>query len=96
MDRGIGFVLYKDETAVSGATSFSIFNGGIEIEIATHPDYRRKALATITASALMLHCLERDLYPSWDGANMESVRLAQKLGYILKEPYDTYFIKNNS
>jgi GNAT superfamily N-acetyltransferase len=92
MDRGIGFAMLKDGKVVCGATSFSIYDDGIEIEIATHPQHRKKGLATITASALILDCMDRGLYPSWDGANIESVKLAQKLGYILKESYDTYFI----
>lgn len=47
----------------------------------------------IVASALILDCLDRGKYPSWDGANSESVELAKKLGYTLKESYDTYFIE---
>ncbi len=65
---------------------------GIEIEIGTRPEYRRKGLATIVASALIIDCLDRGIYPSWDVANTESVALAQKLGYIMEEPYDTYYI----
>lgn len=94
LNRGLGFVLLHGEQIVCGATSFSIYDEGIEIEVATHPEYRRKGLATITASALILNCLEQGLYPSWDGANIESVQLAEKLGYRLHESYDTYFIKS--
>ncbi|MET3658578.1 MULTISPECIES: GNAT family N-acetyltransferase [Sporosarcina] len=92
IDRGVGFAILKEGQVVCGATSFSIYDDGIEIEIATHPQHRRKGLAIITASALILDCLERGIYPSWDGANNESVKLAEKLGYIFKESYDTYFI----
>lgn len=77
---------------VSAATSFSIYDDGIEIEVASHPNHRRKGLATIIASTLILDCLNRGKYPSWDGANEESVELAKKLGYNFKESYDTYFI----
>ena len=83
----------KEGQVVCGATSFSIYDDGIEIEIATHPEHRKKGLATITASALILDCLDRGIYPSWDGANNESVKLAEKLGYVFKESYDTYFIE---
>ncbi|HSJ37158.1 MAG TPA: GNAT family N-acetyltransferase, partial [Planococcus sp. (in: firmicutes)] len=58
----------------------------------TDPQYQRKGLAAITASALILDCLDNGLYPSWDAANAESAKLAEKLGYIFKETYDTYFI----
>ncbi|MGL5086426.1 MAG: GNAT family N-acetyltransferase, partial [Clostridium sp.] len=62
------------------------------IEIDTHPEHRRKGLATVAASALILDCIKRGKYPSWDAANLESVDLAKKLGYVFKEAYDTYFI----
>ncbi|MFD2045485.1 GNAT family N-acetyltransferase [Ornithinibacillus salinisoli] len=92
MNRGVGFAVLHNGKVVCGATSFSVYNDGIEIEIATHPEYRRKNLATVTAAALILYCLDIGIYSNWDGANMESVLLAEKLGYILKESYDTYFI----
>ncbi|WP_307720455.1 GNAT family N-acetyltransferase [Clostridium tagluense] len=41
---------------------------------------------------MILDCLHRGKYPSYDAANLESVALAQKLGYVLDEPYDTYYI----
>ncbi|WP_096435632.1 GNAT family N-acetyltransferase [Alteribacter populi] len=93
INRGVGFAILNEGQVVCAATSFSIYDDGIEIEIATHPNYRRKGLATITASTLIVDCLDRGLYPSWDGANNESVNLAQKLGYIFKESYETYFIE---
>lgn len=94
INRGIGYAISHDGRVVAAATSFSIYDNGIEIEIATDPQYRRKGLAIITASALILDCLDSGNYPSWDAANTESVELAKKLGYIFKEAYDTYFINN--
>lgn len=93
INRGVGYAVLNEGQVVSGATSFSIYDDGIEIEVASHPNHRRKGLATIAASALILDCIDRGKYPSWDGANSESVDLAQKLGYIFKESYDTYFIE---
>ncbi|MFJ8526900.1 GNAT family N-acetyltransferase [Bacillus sp. NPDC094106] len=92
IDRGVGYAILNKGQVVSAATSFSIYDDGIEIEVASHPNHRRKGLATIVASALILDCLDRGKYPSWDGANSESVELAKKLGYTFKESYDTYFI----
>lgn len=94
IDRGVGYAILNKGQVVSAATSFSIYDDGIEIEVASHPNHRRKGLATIVASALILDCLDRGKYPSWDGANSESVELAKKLGYTFKESYDTYFINN--
>jgi RimJ/RimL family protein N-acetyltransferase len=92
INRGIGFCILYDGQVVCGASSYSIYDNGIEIEVATHPKYWRKGLASIAASALILECLDRGMYPSWDAANIESANLAQKLGYVLEEPYDTYYI----
>ncbi|MGD6965669.1 GNAT family N-acetyltransferase [Rossellomorea vietnamensis] len=95
MNRGLGFAVLHEGKVVSAATSFSVYDEGIEIEVASHPDFRRKGLATIAASALIVDCLDRGKYPSWDGANSESVKLAEKLGYVYEESYDTYFIDNH-
>ncbi len=92
--RGVGYAILHDGEVVAAATSFSVYDDGIDIEIATHPEYRRKGLATTVGSALILDCLDSGKYPSWDGANSESVELAKKLGYEFKESYDTYFINH--
>ena len=38
----LGVVILKDVEPVSGASSYSEYRGGIEIEIDTREDYRRK------------------------------------------------------
>lgn len=90
--KGVGFCILHDGQIVCAASSYSVYDDGIEIEIDTHPNHRRKGLATVAASTLILDCLSRGKYPSWDAANLESVHLAQKLGYVLEEVYDTYYI----
>ena len=92
INKGVGYCISHNGQAVCGASSYSVYDGGIEIEVDTHPDHRRKGLATVASSALILDCLDRGQYPNWDAANLESVNLAQKLGYILEESYDTYYI----
>lgn len=96
LERGIGFCISHNGKEVCAATSFSIFDAGIEIEIATDPEFRRKGLATVVASTLMLYCLENGIYPSWDAANLESADLAKKLGYVMDSEYDTYFINSEA
>lgn len=92
MNRGYGFCILYNGEVVCGATSFSIYDGGIEIEVDTNVNHRRKGLATVASSALILDCLEIGIYPNWDAANLDSVNLAQKFGYVLHKPYDTYYI----
>lgn len=89
---GLGAVILKDGEPVSGAASYSGFRGGIEIEIDTREDYRRKGLAYICGAKLILECLSRDWYPSWDAQNKWSVALAEKLGYHFDHEYVAYEI----
>jgi GNAT superfamily N-acetyltransferase len=90
--KGVGFCILHNGQIVCAASSYSVYDDGIEIEIDTHPKHRRKGLATVAASALILDCLHRGRYPSWDAANLESLDLAKKFGYVLDEAYDTYYI----
>ncbi len=92
INKGIGYCIIHNGQVVCGASSYSVYDAGIEIEVDTHPDHRRKGLATVASSALILDCLNRGKYPNWDAANFDSVNLAQKLGYVLEKPYDTYYI----
>lgn len=85
-------VVKKNGVPVSGASSYSVYNGGIEIQIDTRTDYRRQGLAAAAAAGLILECLDRDLYPSWDAANLWSVALAEKLGYQFDHEYDAYHV----
>ena len=89
---GLGVVALKGEELVSGASSYSSYRGGIEIEIDTRKDYRRRGLAYACGAALILACLDRGLYPSWDAQNLASVALAQKLGYHFSHAYPVYEI----
>ncbi len=91
--RGLGFVALWNGTPVSGASSYTVYHGGIEIEIDTRRDFRRRGLATACAARLILACLERGLYPSWDAANPGSLALAEKLGYHADKPYTAYMLE---
>ena len=87
---GRGFVILKDGKIVSGASSYTRYREGIEIEVDTIESERRKHLATVACSALILRCLEEGLYPSWDAQNLNSVHLAEKLGYEFDHEYTAY------
>lgn len=92
-EYGIGSVILKDGEPVAGASSYSGYRGGIEIEIDTREDYRRKGLAYICGAKLILECLERGWYPSWDAQNKGSLALAEKLGYHFDHEYPAYEIR---
>lgn len=90
---GLGVVLLRDGEVVSGASSYSSYQGGIEIEIDTKESYRRNGLALVCGAKLILECLERGWYPSWDAQNLGSVALAEKLGYHFDHIYVAYEIE---
>lgn len=75
---------------VSGASSYTVYREGIEIEIGTKEEYRRQGLAAVCGARLILECMKRGLYPSWDAQNKWSVALAEKLGYHYDRTYPAY------
>lgn len=88
MGKGVA-VMYGEQMA-AGISSYCSFDGGYELEINTHDDFRRKGLGIACAAKFILECLELGLYPNWDAANESSLRMAQKLGYILDKEYVAY------
>lgn len=86
-ELGVGVVICHENAIVSGASSYSRYRDGIEIEIDTKKEYRRKGLAYVCGAKLILECLNRNLYPSWDAQNNISVALAEKLGYHYSHTY---------
>ena len=91
-ELGLGAVILEEGKIVAGASSYSRYCEGIEIEIDTKEEYRRQGLATVCGAQLILECLKRGLYPSWDAQNKWSVALAEKLGYHFSHEYRAYEI----
>ncbi len=89
-EYGLGAVILKDGEPISGASSYAGYLGGIEVEIDTREDWRRRGLAYICGARLILECLRRGWYPSWDAQNKWSVALAEKLGYHFSHEYVAY------
>ena len=95
LELGRGMVILKDGKIVSGASSYTRYREGIEVEVDTKESERRKHLATIVCSALILRCLDEGLYPSWDAQNMNSVKMAEKLGYEFDHEYIAYEVASD-
>ena len=87
LELGRGFVVLKDGKIVSGASSYSRFREGIDIEVGTRKEERHKGLASAVCAALILSCLDEGLTACWDAANIMSVRLAEKLGFSFSHEY---------
>ena len=94
LDIGRGMVVIRSGRIVAGASSYTRYNEGIEIEVDTVEEERRKGLATIVCAALILRCLDEGLYPSWDAQNRISVHLAEKLGYEYDHEYTAYEVSS--
>jgi GNAT superfamily N-acetyltransferase len=91
--RGCGFGILHGGKFVAGASSTAIGGGKLEIEIQTHPDYRRRGLAKAVGAELMLHCFKEGLEPCWDAANPASAALARELGFIAAGKYSAYTLR---
>lgn len=90
---GLGAMLHKDGVILSGASSYTRYREGIEIEIDTRADCRRQGFALLCGAKLILECKKRGLYPSWDAQNPASAALAQKLGYHFSHTYDAIEVR---
>lgn len=95
LELGRGMMILKDGKFVSGASSYTRYKEGIEIEVDTIPSERRKGLASVVCSALILACLDEGLYPSWDAHDMNSVRLSKKFGYEFDHEYKAYEVASD-
>lgn len=96
LKMGRGVVILKDGRIAAGASSYTRYLEGIEIEVSTAEPERRKHLATVACAALILNCLEEGLYPSWDASNMNSVHLAEKFGYEFDHAYAAYEVASKA
>ncbi len=82
MERGLGYCVFEGDKLVSIAAAGASCKKGIEIQVDTRKEYRRRGLATAVAASLIIECLQQDITPNWDAATEESAVLAKKLGYI--------------
>lgn len=94
VEEGVGFCIQEGEKIISIVMGFKAsepITQSIELDIATHLDYRGRGFATAISAKLIEYYLEREIEPHWDAANPLSVKLAQKLGFTDPEPYKCYY-----
>ncbi len=96
LKHGLGFAAVCNGELAAEASSYSIYDKGFEITIATKEEHRRRGLARACAAHLMLAGLERGLYPAWDAKTMISVQLSEQLGYHFDHPYRAYCIRTEN
>jgi GNAT superfamily N-acetyltransferase len=90
--RGLGFYAAVDDTVVGAAYSQLVCSRGIEVSLYVMPRHRERGLGTRLSSHLVKACLENGQEAHWDAANLESCRLAQKLGYTPCGVYQAHFL----
>lgn len=94
--NGLGVLALLDGQPVAGASSYSAYPGGLEVQVQTREGYQRRGLATIVAAKLILTAHERGLIATWDAANAESCRLAERLGYRFVGSYTVYEVERKA
>lgn len=86
--RGAGFVVLCGDEIVSAVSSYAACDRGIEVQVNTAEEYRRRGLATAASARLIADCLECGMEAHWDAANEESAALAKRLGYTPAGKYE--------
>lgn len=91
--RGIGFYVEKDGKIIGAAYSSLVCTTSIEVSLFIEEEYRRQGIATVLSANLVHWCLENGMDAHWDAANLESCKLAEKLGYVPTGSYQAYYLK---
>ena len=91
--RGLGYCLFEAGMPAAGGYSSLVCSRGIEVSIYVEPPYRRRGVAAALACALLIECLRAGMEPHWDAANVESCRLAEKLGYTATGEYRAWYVR---
>lgn len=87
---GIGFCCMHHNKIIGVASSNIFYKDGIEVTIKVDEKYRRRGIATVMASKLILECLSKNKKVSWNAQTIGSVALAQKLGFEYDSSYNVY------
>jgi len=94
LQKGLGFCMLHDKNVVSWSIADCTSGDACEIGIHTHPKYRRRGLATLTAAATVDYCLSSGFTSvGWhcDEYNLGSIGVAEKVGFELERNYLQYF-----
>ena len=87
---GFGFVIVKNKELIAGISSGLVYQGAVEVEVATRPNEQGNGFAKKLGATMILESLNRDTFPLWDAHNVASKKVAEFLGYELVEPYEAF------
>ncbi|MGM0641904.1 MAG: GNAT family N-acetyltransferase [Thermotogota bacterium] len=84
LEKGIGFVLLKNDEIISSCHSCFAGKMTFEINVNTYnSENRNKGYAKIVTSKFIEYCIEKNIEPTWEcwKGNIPSENLAEKLGF---------------
>ena len=93
-EKGFGVAIVDANTGklVAGASTQTVYDGGAETQLATHPDYRGRGFAKAAAAGFLLEGNKRNMRICWDAANLTSKHIALSLGYEDAGVYSTVHV----
>ena len=92
---GFGFVIVKNKELIAGISSGLVYQGAVEVEVATRPNEQGNGFAKKLGAAMILESLNRDMFPLWDAHNVASKKVAEFLGYELVGPYEAFELEES-
>ena len=95
LNGGFGFVILKNKELIAGISSGLVYQGAVEVEVATRPNEQGNGFAKKLGAAMILESLNRDMFPLWDAHNEASKKVAEFLGYELVEPYEAFELEES-
>lgn len=93
----IGYKVISGEHNISQCVSIFVGGGHAEIDIFTDENFRGKGFAIACASAFIDECVSNGIVPDWScwPYRIESINLAQKLGFDECSDMDAHFWAEN-
>ena len=92
---GFGFVILKNKELIAGISSGLVYQGAVEVEVATRPNEQGNGFAKKLGATMILESLNRDTFPLWDAHNVASKKVAEFLGYELVGPYEAFELEES-
>lgn len=92
----LGFIARLGNRIIGGIGCYTVYRTGIEIQVDTHADFRRRGVATELAKRMVVECGSRALECHWDAMNTESAALARKVGFVKDRTYRCYEMSAHS
>ena len=93
VEQGFAQIVRRGADIACVGCTFTVYDEGMELGIATHPAYRGLGLATAAAARAALEALDRGWKLNWDAANPISLRLACKIGFEPDGEYEAVLVK---